>query len=130
MFNDNQFSSVKSNIQSIYVEDEIDKKLQLCLGICEMMFTVQMDADTERIVRKMSNYSQKLLNDTQFRKAIWKRTAIIKTESITYFGDDLQKGDMYDYDETLEKDIVKIDFEITNFIATIQAFIMKNDSIM
>jgi hypothetical protein len=130
MFNENQFDSIKTNIQNIYNADEVDKKLQLCMGICEMMLTQQLSPDTESIIKRMSSYSQRLLKDEKFRKAIWKRNAIVKMEAMTYFGDDLQKGDMYDYDESIERDIVKIDFEITSFVANVQSHIMRSDNVM
>jgi hypothetical protein len=77
----------------------------------------------------MRNFIQDLLTNPQFRRAVNKRTALMEREPITYFGDMLEKGDMYDFDNELEEDLTIIDFKITTFIGNVLRFIQGEQTL-
>ena len=105
--------------------DRIDKKLQISYNICQIFENMDTNEEMKKETKEMSKFSQNLLMNAEFRKAVFKRTALMDREPVTYFGDEILKGDQYDYDENLEKDLTVIDFRITTFLGNIMRFVQS-----
>jgi hypothetical protein len=124
-----EYSTVQELIRYCHTLDRPDKKLQICMNICQMLEAVEMNEDLRKEIDKMRKFAQDLLTNTKFRKAIYKRDALMNIEPVTYFGDDVPKGDMYDYDMELEEDVTVIDFKIVTFLGNVLKF-MQADAII
>lgn len=118
MLLDDEFRNVEDLINLCYAQTRVDVKLQIVFNICQILGEQEWDKSFTKDIKQMSKFVQNLLLDNKFRRAIHRRSALIDREPIIYFGDDTPKGDMYDYDETLENDITHIEFAITRFLGT------------
>jgi len=106
-------------------QDKIDKKLQICFNLCQMLTGMTLDESMTKVVKKMQSFTQRLLTDADFRRAIHRRNALMEREPIIYFGETVAKDDMYDFDEQLEKDVTSIDFEMTTFLGNVLGWIQQ-----
>jgi hypothetical protein len=125
VFENNEFYSMQELVRICIQEDKIDKKLQICFNLCQMLTGMTLDEPMIKVVKKMQGFTQKLLTDADFRRAIHRRNALMEREPITYFGDQVAKDDMYDFDEDLEKDVTSIDFEVTTFLGNVLGWIQQ-----
>lgn len=128
-FQDNEFYQMTELVKTCQMSNQVDKRLELCHNLCQMLSTQKLTEDMEKEVRNMERYSQGFLTDPKFRKSIHKRQALMEREPITYFGDDTLKSDGYDYDEQLENQITTIEFKITTFLGNVLGFIQEEGSI-
>lgn len=123
------FGTVQELVRYCHTLDRPDKRLQICMNICQMLEASELDEDMKAVVKKMRKFAQDLLTNPKFRKAVYKRDALMSIEPITYFGDEVPKGDQYDYDQELEEDITVIDFKIVTFLGNVLHYI-QNQSIL
>jgi hypothetical protein len=125
VFENNEFYSMQELVRICIQEDKIDKKLQICFNLCQMLTGMTLDEPMVKVVKKMQGFTQRLLTDPEFRRAVHRRNALMEREPITYFGETIAKDDMYDFDEELEKDITSIDFEITTYLGNVLGWIQQ-----
>jgi hypothetical protein len=118
-FMEGEFGTVQELIRYCHTLDRPDKKLQICMNICQMLEGDEISKDMQNEIKQMRKFAQDLLTNSQFRKAVYKRDALMKSEPITYFGDDVPKGDQYDFDQEFEEDITVIDFRIVTFLGNV-----------
>ena len=128
-FQDNEFYQMGELIKTCQLSNQTDKRLEIIHNICQMLGTQTLDEGMTKMIKSMEKYSQDLLTDPNFRKAVHKRYALMEREPITYFGDELLKGDSYDFDEQFEKKITEIEFRITTFLGNVLAFIQEQGAI-
>ena len=120
---DGEFGTVQELIRYCHTLSRPDKKLQICMNICQMLEGGELTDEMNTLIDKMRKFCQDLLKNPKFRKAVYKRDALLKLEPITYFGDSIPKGDQYDYDKELEEDITVIDFKIVTFLGNILKYL-------
>ena len=128
-FQDNEFYAMQELVKTCQLSSQIDKRLEMCHNLCQMLNTQTLDENMTRLIKNMEKFTQELLTDPQFRKSVHKRYALIEREPITYFGDETLKGDGYDFDEAFERSITEIEFKITIFLGNILAFIQDQGAI-
>ena len=124
-YEDNEFYAMQELVRVCIQQDRVDKRLQICFNLCQMLTQMQLDDTMTKTVRETSKFCQKLLTNAEFRRAILRRNALMEREPITYFGDETAKDDMYDFDEQLEKDLTEIDFKITTFLGNVLTYIQQ-----
>lgn len=119
MIFEEELANVKELIKMCIQENRADRKLQICHNICQIMEEPELPKELKKELGEMEKFSKDLLTNPQFRRAVNKRTALMEREPVTYFGQELPKGDEYDFDEELENEITAIDFRITLFVGRI-----------
>lgn len=128
-FGDNEFYQLTEQVKLCQTQIRPDTQLEIVMVICKMLSTQSLDEDMDKEVRQMEQFVQKLLTNPQFRRDVNKRQALIEREPITYFGDELLKGDQYDFDEKLEKELTAIEFRVTTFLGNVMAFIQEQSAV-
>ena len=126
---EDDYQSLQPLIKMCSDAEKINIRLRIVHNICQVLLGNKMDKQFEKEVQMMAEFSREKLLNHEFMKAVHKRNALILGEPITYFGDDVPKGDMYDYDEELEKDINELDFMITAFIGKTMKHIQSSEMI-
>jgi len=129
IYQDNEYWQMGELIKTCQMSNQTDKRLEICFNLCQMLQTQQLEPAMEKEVNKMGTFIQKLLTDPDFRRQIHKRHALMEREPVTYFGDNILKDDMYDYDDEFEKKVTSIEFQITTFLGNVLAFIQENQGI-
>jgi len=115
-------------VKMCHTQAKPDIKLQICYNLCQMLDNQQMDEDMTKEVKEMGKFTQDLLTNPEFRRAVHKRTALMEREPITYFGEETLKNDQYDYDEDLEKDLTTIEFRITTFLGNVLRWLQEQSA--
>ncbi len=121
MMFDEEMDSVTDLVKMALTTEErfVLRKLQIVMNICQMLEAMELNPDFKKDADKMKEFAQNLLLKTDFRRAVFKRTALMEREPIVYFGDVVAKEDYYDYDEALENDLTQIDFAIARFLGNV-----------
>jgi hypothetical protein len=125
---DNEFYQLTEQVRMCQTQLRPDIKLEICHIICQMLLTQPLDDDLQKEVTGMEKYIRTFLTNSNFRRDVNKRQALIEREPITYFGDELLKGDQYDFDEKLEKELTTIEFRITTFLGNVMSFIQEQQA--
>jgi hypothetical protein len=128
-FQDNEFYQMTELVKSCQSSNQVDKRLEIAHNLCQMLSTQTLDEDMDKEVKNMEKYTRTLLTDSKFRKNVHKRQALMEREPITYFGEDLQKDDAYDFDAEFEEHITEIEFKITTFLGNVLAFVQEQSAI-
>ena len=128
-FGENEFYMMLDQVKLCQTQQRPDIKLEIVAVICQMLQTQPLEDDMADEIKKMEKFVGGLLTNSNFRKKVHKREALIAREPITYFGDDTLKDDPYDFDEKLENEITAIDFKITTFLGNVMAFIQEQSAI-
>lgn len=123
MIFEEELQNVQSLIKMCVQLDRIDKKLQICHNICQIMDGTELPKKVDKEVSDMRKFSKNLLINPEFIKNVNKRWALLEQEPVTYFGDDIPKGDMFDYDPEFEDELNAINFKITEFMGDIMKHI-------
>jgi hypothetical protein len=129
IYQDNEYYAMQELVKTCQLSSQTDKRLEMCYNLCQMLSTQAADPKMEKEVKQMGKFTQELLTSHKFRRLIHKRHALMEREPITYFGDEILKDDMYDYDEEFEKQVTNIEFKITTFLGNVLAFIQENQGI-
>ena len=127
-YDNNEYYQLGEQVKMAITQTRPDMKLQITSIICQMLDSQELDDKMRKAVDEMAKYCQKYLQNPAFRKAVHKRHALMQKEPIIYFGDD-PKGDYYDFDEGLEKELTAIEFKITTFLGNVMAWIQEQESI-
>lgn len=128
-YDSNEFYYMQELVRMCITFKEIDKRLQICFNLCQMMADMTLDEGATKFVKDMQAYSQKKLMDADFRKRIFRRQALMEREPIAYFEDAAPKDDVYDFDADLEKEVTEVDFKVTTFIGNVSSWIQGQSGI-
>jgi len=127
-YDSNEYYQLVEQCKMCISANRPDMKLQIALIVCQMLDSQELEDKMRKAVDEMSKYCQKYLQNPTFRRLVHKRTALMQKEPIIYFGDE-PKGDYYDFDEALEKELTAIDFKITTFLGNVMAWVQEQESI-
>jgi len=122
-YDSNEFYYMQELVRMCITFKEIDKRLQICFNLCQMMVDMTLDEKATKFVKDMQAYSQKKLMDADFRKKIFRRAALMEREPIAYFEDGNPKDDIYDFDAELEEEVTEVDFKVTTFVGNVSSWI-------
>lgn len=127
MFDDTQNELLIELVKLCTAQDRVDKKLAIAYNITQILQKQQLSEQMQKEVSKQSGFCQQLLTNPKFRKAVYKRSALMEREPVVYFGDEVVKGDYFDFDEELERDITEIEFRITTFLGNVMSYVQSLD---
>ena len=112
---DDETDYLKQKVDDCLNEEKLLKQMKQCMVVCIMLEQMELPPDFKKKNEDMLQWIRDLLTNPEFVKSVKGSQALCEREPVVYFKDS-PKGDYYDYDDVLEKDISEIEFALAVFL--------------